>query len=147
MPWYSKEQPTPFDATPLVGVYFIDGDQLARQLGHWEAQGKKCPMIAFPSSEILSVAWDEETNAPYAHLFIHGFEDGEIPPVAVDAPLMATRDAAAADIGNRLGDTWFTLFRVGDERLLVHADKTEAVFLLTYDNQAGRLVDVEVSAS
>ena len=33
MSWIEKAQPTPFDDLPLPGLFFLDGDILARRIG------------------------------------------------------------------------------------------------------------------
>jgi hypothetical protein len=49
MPWFSKESPTALDNVEIPGLEFLDGDAPARRYQQQWLEGKKYPMIAFPS--------------------------------------------------------------------------------------------------
>ena len=90
MGWFKKEEPTPFDEMPLAGLFFLDGDLLARLVGRDWTVGEKLPMIAFPSGEEFQL-WE----GGIVHIF------GEM-----DLLLKDTRDEAyshASHIGEQCG--------------------------------------------
>jgi len=132
MGWYKKEQPTPFDDLPLAGLFFLDGDLVARLVGRRWTMGEKYPMIAFPSEEEFEI-W-ESANPAHGGL-IHLF--GEL-----DLPLKGTRDEAlqlAADIGEQCG---YVVQPQGEDRLEVWGHDEDEHVLITYDAQAGEIRDV-----
>jgi hypothetical protein len=67
MPWYEKEQRTPFEAIPVNGLNFLHGDVVARKFGQEWAQGKKYPLITFPSGTSREIIPAEQ--AADIHLF------------------------------------------------------------------------------
>jgi hypothetical protein len=125
MAWYRKEAPTPFEQQPLEGLFFLDGDVVAKVVDQSWSEGMKYPMIAFPSGAVFEL-W--ESNLP--HFF------GEM-----DLPLVGTRHdghEAASDIAAIIG---YLVILKGDDQLeLVDLD-TDEHFLLTYDNSQRRIVD------
>lgn len=84
MTWLAKEQPTPFEDPPLEGLFFLHGDVLAAKLNQPWMQGRKYPLIAFPSEETRPI-WEGRTpeQSPIVHFF------GEL-----DLPYFATPKAA-----------------------------------------------------
>ena len=63
MPWYPKEQPTPFDTTPIEGLWFLHGDMIASHYGQEHARDRKYPLISCPSGI------QREIGAHGVHLF------------------------------------------------------------------------------
>lgn len=130
MAWSHKEAPTPFDTSPIHGLYFLDGDLLARALSIDWIKGEKLPMIAFPSGEIYELWESGSPDNGIVHLF------GEM-----DLSYRDTRDNAyqhALALAEQVGGL---VQKVGENRLDVWGD--EAHLLVTYDNQAGHIVNVE----
>jgi len=69
MSWTEKTHPTPFDNLPLPGLFFIDGDILARLIQRNWTAGQKLPMVAFPSGQEFEL-WETSNpkQADRAHL-------------------------------------------------------------------------------
>ena len=131
---YEKQQPTPFDKKPLEGLYFLDGDRLTcLYRGGWTT-GLKYPLIVFPSGRGLPL-WTarEKGQIGLVHLF------GEL-----QLPLAATRAEAfeiAKHIAARCG---YGVARVGENQLEVWGSYPDDHLLVTYDNAARRMLDVEL---
>lgn len=68
MPWYSKEQPTPFDTTPIEGLFFLSGSILAQTYRQERLKGQKYPLITFPSSISRELA-DSTQEGGVLHIF------------------------------------------------------------------------------
>jgi hypothetical protein len=135
MSWYKKEQPTPFDNQPIDGLLFLDGDMLAWEFKQDWTKGQKYPVIVFPSSSKFEFAlWasGSEESIGTVHLF------GEM-----DLPLGGnTRDDAfeyAMYVSEMCG---YMAEKVGDNQLEVWGHDIGEHLLITYDNEARRMVDV-----
>src|SRR4051812_1383981 len=48
MGWIEKGEPSPFDQQPISGLFFLDGDLLAREFKQDWTKGQKFPTIVFP---------------------------------------------------------------------------------------------------
>lgn len=132
MGWSKKEEPTPFDGLPLSGLFFLDGDILARLWGRDWTVGEKFPMIAFPSGEEFQI-W--ESSNPERGGIVHIF--GEM-----DLPLKGTRDEAyaqACHVGEQCG---YIARKIGDNQLEVWGNDDDEHFLITYNSQAGEIRDI-----
>src|SRR6266496_2541498 len=118
MSWSSKEQPTSFDATPIQGLFFLDGDILARVIGENWTKGMKFSMIAFPSGMECEL-WEGKT--PTVHLFDE-----------MDLPLYNTHESAlqrATAIATAVG--YLALAR-GETQLELHGFDNDEHLLVTY---------------
>ena len=133
MGWIEKEQPTPFDAQPPVtGLYYVDGDVLARRMGRNWTAGQKLPMVVFPSGQTCEL-W--EASHPEQTGIVHIF--GEL-----DLPLRDTRDRAfelANDIAEQCG---YRARRVGDNGLAVYGHDDDENILVVYDNDVGQMMNM-----
>ncbi|MCZ7554595.1 MAG: DUF2958 domain-containing protein [Anaerolineales bacterium] len=132
MGWVKKEAPTPFDEVPLAGLFFLDGDVLARLWGRDWTAGEKFPMIAFPSGEEFQI-W--ESSNPERGGIVHIF--GEM-----DLPLKGTRDEAyaqASDVGEQCG---YIARQIGENQLEVWGNDDDEHFLITYNSEAGEIQDI-----
>lgn len=132
MGWSKKEEPTPFDGMPLSGLFFLDGDILARLWGRDWTAGEKFPMIAFPSGEEFQI-W--ESSNPERGGIVHIF--GEM-----DLPLKGTRDEAYAQasyVGEQCG---YIARQIGDNQLEVWGNDDDEHFLITYNSDAGEIQDI-----
>jgi len=79
MSWLPKEQPSSFDSAEISGMYFLDGDFLARALMVEWTKDQKYPLIQFPSGLPFDL-WDSlDPNNPTVHLF--GIEIPAIPRI------------------------------------------------------------------
>jgi hypothetical protein len=129
MGWLPKEQSSPFEHDPIEGLFYLDGDLIAEEIGRDWTRGDKFPRIAFPSGLKFDL-W-EGKDSPITHLF------GEM-----DLALKDTRDEAfehAADIGEQCG---YLAAPVGETQLELIG--WEDHLLVTYDNERRLMVDVEV---
>ena len=132
MGWSKKEEPTPFDGMPLSGLFFLDGDILARLWGRDWTAGEKFPMIAFPSGEEFQI-W--ESSNPERGGIVHIF--GEM-----DLPLKGTRDEAyaqACHVGEQCG---YIARKIGENQLEVWGNDDDEHFLITYNSEAGEIQDI-----
>ncbi|HMN11530.1 MAG TPA: DUF2958 domain-containing protein [Bellilinea sp.] len=132
MGWSKKEEPTPFDGMPLSGLFFLDGDILARLWGRDWTVGEKFPMIAFPSGEEFEI-W--ESSNPERGGIVHIF--GEM-----DLPFKGTRDEAYAQasyIGEQCG---YVARQIGENQLEVWGNDDDEHFLITYSSEAGEIQDI-----
>ena len=69
MSWYSKEAPTPFDNSQIEGVFFLDGNILARLTGYRAVEGQKYPQIEFPSGLTFDIWESSEPEDGIVHLY------------------------------------------------------------------------------
>ena len=132
MSWVEKGAPTPFDAQPPQGFFYLDGDILARIVRRDWTIGQKFPMIAFPSGQEFEL-WPGSN--PDAGGIVHIY--GEM-----DLPLKTTRDRAfeqANDIAEQVG---YLARKIGDDGLEVRGQDTDEHFLITYDNNTGHIRDI-----
>ncbi len=130
MAWSHKEEPNSLDNQPIEGLFFLIGDAIARQDNISWIIGEKLPLIKFPSGLPCEVWESREPGNPIIHLF------GEM-----DLPYRDTRDSAyahALDIAEQVG---YAVQKAGDTQLEIWGD--EGRFLVTYDSDAGHMVNVE----
>ncbi len=133
MSWSEKKQPSPFDTSPIEGLFFLDGDVLALIVGTRWTEGQKYSMIAFPSGMECSL-W--ESGDPKSEAIVHLF--GEM-----DLAYRSNRDEAfksANYIGEQCG---YAVQQVGKDKLGVWGHTDDEHLLITYDNGERRMVDVE----
>jgi hypothetical protein len=131
MPWYNKEANTPFDPAPIEGLFFLISDLALPGRG---MEGMKYPKIAFPSGEELEL-WDGKA------LLVHLFP-------GMDLPLFDLYETAWKHALAHADDGWFTVFGiVAKQQLELWSHQTEEVFFVTYDNNIGRMVDVQIAAA
>jgi hypothetical protein len=132
MSWYHKEIQTQFEITPIDGLFFLDGDLIAREIGRDWTKGMKYPMVEFPSGTAFEL-WEigAAVHTDILHLF------GEM-----DVLLTSSRDEAfktAREIAELVG---YIALLHGDSQLeLVGHDEGEHL-LLTFDNERRTIVDV-----
>ncbi|WP_238626084.1 DUF2958 domain-containing protein [Aggregatilinea lenta] len=132
MAWFKKEEPTPFDELPLAGLFFLDGDVLAKLWGRDWTAGEKYPMIAFPSGEEFEL-W--ASGNPEKGGIVHIF--GEM-----DLPFRSTRDEAfrqANHVGEQCG---YITRQIGENQLEVWGNDDDEHFLITYNNEASEIQDI-----
>lgn len=129
MPWYSKEQPTPFDSTEIVGLEFLSGAVLAEYFKQEWLRHKKYPLIQFPSGLTREVVDTDQGRA----IHIYG---------ALALPQEASRDdayTAAREIADEHG---YQLTRQGDNWLIVLNPYSGRGCRVRYDNRHRQLADV-----
>ena len=130
MSWHTKEQLTPFEAQPIDGLFFLIGDLYAKAQNAPYAAGMKYPKLMFPSGAACEV-WGIEY--PLVHIFD-----------ALDLPLFESRDSAYVTALEWNEDSYYSVFKVGDDQLEVWDHATESVYTLIYDNKAEQIKNVEL---
>jgi hypothetical protein len=133
MSWIEQAQHAPFENQPIDGLYFLDGNILARRLGFEPAKYQKYPLIAFPSGLACDVWEGQDPKNPTVHLF------GEM-----DLSLRATRDEAfthANDIAEQVG---YQASKIGETDLELRGHNAEEHLLVSYDNHKRSMIDVKL---
>ena len=132
MAWVPKEHHSLFDTSPLSGVFFRDGDLLAKKLKVDWTKGEKSPMIAFPSGLTFPL-WESSTpEGTIVHLF------GELDLLLHDTCANAYQHVVG--LAEQLG---YLVEKVGTARLDVWGDDRTDHVLITYDDAARLMVNVE----
>lgn len=144
MSWVEKRQPTSFETLPIHGLYFLDGNLLARIFAlKYDAvttplfnpdwlKNKKLAQVHFPSGLSFDI-W--ETSDPRYGGIVHIY--GEM-----DLPIFSTRDGAyfrANDIAEQVG---YLARKRGSNQLEVIGNDEGEHFLITYDNDVRRMLDI-----
>lgn len=132
MPWYSKEQPTPLDATQITGLSFLDGNGLAQEHRQSWIEGKKYPLITFPSG--LTRECQQHSN-PDQPGMVHIFG-------ALALPYQSTRDAAYDQAQAAAAQFGIQVAKQTDMILTVTDPRTGRGYHIHYDNDAGQMVDI-----
>lgn len=132
MGWTEKAQPTPFDELPIPGLWFLDGDILAQVINRDWTVGQKYPTVVFPSGERFDL-W--ETGNPEAWGIVHIY--GEM-----DLPFKDHRDRAFDHAARTAECCGYMVRKVGEDGLEVWGHDDEEHFLITYDNEAGQMLDI-----
>jgi hypothetical protein len=133
MSWTEKRKPSSFDNKPIEGLQFLDGDILAAMVGRSWTKGQKYPVVVFPSGQQCDI-WESGNpdNMGILHLF------GEL-----DLRYSETRDNAFTHAQSIAEQCGYAVERVGENQLkLVGHDRDEHL-LVTYNNEAGHVVNVE----
>lgn len=130
MTWYSKEQPTPFDASAIEGLMYLNGDTLAEQYHQEHLKGKKYPVISFPSNLTRELA---DSSHPGGVVNIFG---------ALELWRDQSRDEAFAD-AMRFADNYNYLVAREDEDALVIANPHSGHgYRVLYDTQANQIKNI-----
>ena len=129
MPWYHKEQLTPFDGQPIEGLEFLYGDALARHFGQEWVQARKYPVIHFPSGFIRELL--EQPQGRAVHLF-----------GSLALPQTGSRDEAYASIHDVAQEYGYDLARQGETGLIILNPYTGRGYRLQYDKRHRRLVNI-----
>lgn len=132
MSWVEKGAPTPYDAQPPQGFFYLDGDILARIVRCDWTTGQKFPMIAFPSGQEFEL---RPGSNPDAGGIVHIY--GEM-----DLPLRTTRDHAFEQANAIAEQVGYLARKVGDDGLEVRGQDRDEHFLITYDDVAGHMRDI-----
>lgn len=134
MPWFSKEQPTPFDNAPIPGLEFLNGDVLAKRSRLTWTAGKKYPLINFPSGMLRELrSADDSDQEKWVHIF------GQI-----SIPYQTTPDAAHAVAEEQARNYGYFVGRSGNHRLVIANPQTTRVYEITFDEQRGFVTNITV---
>jgi len=131
MGWLEKGQSAPFEHQPIDGLFFFDGDMLAKQFGTDWTRGQKYPMIAFTSGDQFELWNSSDPQNAIVHIF------GEL-----DLSLKDSRDEALPHV-NYIAEQCGNIARpIGQEGIEVFGlDKDDHV-VITYDANEQRMTDV-----
>jgi len=132
MPWYNKEQPTPADSLPISGLEFLHGDVLARQYRQAWVEGKKYPLITFPSGVQREFRSSNEHLGGAVHIF-----DGFVVNYAV-----SRNDAY--EQASKLTSQGYVVARRGEDAIRIRNPYSRRSYILTFDAQAHHLANIEL---
>ena len=145
MGWTAKDQPTPFDNQPIDGLFLLNGDVVARAYLDFLAsngidvtgkkvgtEGYKMPRIAFPSGETFQLFEGRDSAKPNVHIF------GEM-----DLQLYATIKEGIADAQDIAEQVGYMVRQVGENQIEAKGFDKGEHYLITYDGEKGRIVDIE----
>ena len=128
MAWYRKEAITPIDNQPIEGLFFLYGAMFAQYTGYSWAAELKSPRIVFPSGLERGLF---ASSCPLIQLFN-----------SLDLPLFETRDEAYITAMEWNEDGCFSVFKDGEDQLELWDHETETIYKITYDDQAGKVIDI-----
>ncbi len=131
MGWKEKTASFSFEQQPIAGLFFLDGDLIARANPRlkWN-KGMKYPMIEFPSGTVCELWESRDPTNGIVHIF------GEL-----DLPLKATHDEAftrASDVAEQLG---YLVRKAGEDTIEAVGSDDEQIRII-YDNITHHLSDV-----
>ncbi|MCA0457115.1 MAG: DUF2958 domain-containing protein [Chloroflexi bacterium] len=131
MPWYEKEHTTAFDSAPPNGLYFLIGDLLAKRYNQDWIQGKKYPVISYPSG-LQKELWNSS-------------DDGDIITVfgALELLRQKTRDEGFTGAIEFASEYGYTVARRGENELLILNQYSSQGYVVTYDNRAQLITNVK----
>jgi len=124
MPWYRNEQPTPFDASPIEGMTFLNGDVLARLIHAEWARGHKYPLITFPSGTNRELSAEGAQNAP-AHVHLFG---------TLTLPIEGNSDAAMRQIAELPIEHGIGAVKSGRHQITVSNRFSERAYIVSYND-------------
>jgi hypothetical protein len=130
MPWFGKEQPTPFDAQPIEGMKMLHGDVLARRYKAEWVRGNKYPLISFPSG-LEREARRASSGGFSVHLFGR-----------VELPYQGSRDEAFERIEHVASEISYVLSKQQQDRLMIINLDAGRGYQATYDNENRYLTDI-----
>lgn len=144
MTWVEKGQKTSFDELPIHGLFYLDGELLARYLAikfgnvptplfnpDW-LKNQKMPQVQFPSGERFDI-WEASDIVHGGIIHVYG---------EMDLPYYDTRDSAwlvANEIAEYVG---YIVRKVGESQLEVLGHEADEHYLITYNNLDRRMEDV-----
>jgi hypothetical protein len=134
MGWIEKDKPSPLDDQPIEGLFWLDGDVMARFVNRDWTKGYKLPLIAFPSGEEFEI-WP--SSNPEIIGIVHLF--GEL-DLSLKGHNRASAFEHAFDVAEQCG---YAVYPVGEDQLEVWGHDVDEHYLLTFDNEARLIANVE----
>lgn len=132
MPWYSKEQLTPFDNITLDGMLFLSGDVLARQYRQEWVKGQTYPVVQFPSGMVRELKPGKPDSPPdFIHLTGH-----------LMLPYRASRDGAYFHLVAQDVDEEHLILLRGETELSIDTKASGRRIQVTYDPATGHPLDI-----
>lgn len=130
MPWYEREKPTPFDTTPIEGLFQFDGNQLARRYRQEWVSGQKYPVITFPSG-LQRELWDSSDGGGILNIF-----------GPCELKRTGNRDEGFKEATEFASEYGYGVAQRGDRELLVFHPHSGNGYLIDYDNQRRQIANV-----
>jgi hypothetical protein len=134
MPWLEKGIPAPLDTTPPEGRADLVGDVLAAAYGVKHSKGKKYPLIHFASGHSREFhASKRKPTQPLIHIF-----------GAMHLPYNSDCDTAY-ELALKVADDYdgYQVATFDNHVLAVRNLQVDRAYMLTYNNQAGHLVNIQ----
>jgi hypothetical protein len=133
-PWIEHDQPTPFDRFSIEGRRDLGGDGLALKYHQVWVEGKKYPIIHFPSDVEREITIGRgNPEEPHIHIFGN-----------LELPYQHSRDEAYDHVIPFAQEQGLILSKEHDKRLRIANPHTGRSTLLTFDNDARHLSNVEL---
>ena len=133
-PWIERDQPTPFDRFDLARRRDLDGDQLALKYHQAWVEGKKYPVIHFPSEVEREITTGRGAGEE-SHIHLFG---------NVELPYQRSRDEAYQHLTPIAREQGYILGKEHDQWLRIANPQTGRSYVLSFDNQARRISNVEL---
>jgi hypothetical protein len=134
MSWVSKEYETPFERTPIQGLFFLDGDAYSRVIERDATIEMKAPKINFPSGRSYEV-YDRENQQLWVRLF------GEF-----SVPLFSDRETALSHLKTLIAPTDYIAYfvhPVDDDGVLIWGKNEQERLLVSYDHSLKTIGDIQ----
>jgi DUF2958 family protein len=132
MPWYEREQFTPFDALPIAGMTFLHGDVMAKRYHQLWVEGKKYPLITFPSGLTREIG-PQNGQKPIHAINVFG---------ALHLPYATTRDEAWTAARRQAVQHGYSAIRQGERDLIVMSPGLDRGYQVRYDNARREITNV-----
>lgn len=129
MPWYEREQSTPFDQSAIAGLSFLHGDLMARQYQEDWVRGKKFPLITFPTGTTRELLPQE----PAANIWLFG---------DVFLPYNVTRREAFQLFTSESHKTRLHIVSINDDGFVVLNRYSRRGYGLYFDSESGELANM-----
>ncbi len=137
MSWIETETTLSFEELPIMGLFFISGNQAAFGQKYAFLKGKKYPKITFPSGAHCDV---EESQ-----LWAEGIEENLVIAIFDELvlALRSNRNEAFETIDDIALWCGFEAKKVDDDQLEVWGSHDDEHVLITYDNEERQVIDVK----
>lgn len=130
MPWLEKEQPAPFDTTPIQGQWNLHGDLLARRYQQDHLKGKKYPVISFPSNLVRELA-DSAHPGGVVQIFS-----------ALQLWRNQSRDEAYQDAAKFGEEYFYQVQKKGNNGLIIAHPQSGSGYQVVYDNRRNQIANI-----
>jgi hypothetical protein len=133
-PWIEYDQPTPFDLFSIEGRRDLDGDLTALKYRQKWVEGRRYPIIHFLSEVEREITTGRgDVDEPHIHIFGN-----------LELPYQRTRDETYQHVIPFAQDRGLILSKEHDQKLRIANPHTRRSYLLTFDNDARHLSNVEL---
>ena len=133
-PWVEYDQLSTFDRFDIANRRDLHGDEIALKYHQEWVEGKNYPLIHFPSEvEREIIPGGEAGDGPQIHIF-----------GGLAVPFNHSRDKAYDHIIPAAQEHGLILSKEHDRRLRIANPETGRSYLLTFDNAAGHLSNIEL---